>query len=273
MNRPAGIVALDIDGTLLYTGTTVPLVTADAVTAVRMAGHYVVVATGRSLVGALPVAQSLGLDGTWIVASNGAVIARLSSTEPGGYSLHEQRTFDVDPVVQLARTHLPGVRIGVEEVGWGWRVSERFDNGRLNGKQRVVGHDSELWATAVTRLVLAGSGVGNLLEPLRDLGVTATPAGAGWVDVTARGLSKASALEIVRARLEVPVDHTVAIGDGWNDAEMLTWADYSVAMGHAPDEIKALASHVTGTIHEHGAAAALHSLIDGATLLPATTSA
>jgi hydroxymethylpyrimidine pyrophosphatase-like HAD family hydrolase len=44
-------------------------------------------------------------------------------------------------------------------------------------------------------------------------------------------------------------------------------------MGHAPDEIKALASHATGTIDEHGAAAALHSLIDGAALLPATTPA
>lgn len=271
MNWPPGLVALDIDGTLLYTGASVPVVTADAVTAVRLAGHYVVVATGRSLVGALPVAQSLGLDGTWIVASNGAVIARLSSTEPGGYSLHERRTFEVDPVVHLARSRVPGVRIAVEEVGWGWRVSEEFAAGRLNGQQRAVGHDSELWATPVTRLVLAGPGVGTLLEPLRGLGVTATPDGAGWVDVTPRGLSKASALETVRARLEVPEDRTVAIGDGWNDAEMLSWAAYSIAMGHAPDEIKALATHVTGTIHEHGAAAALHSLIGGATLLQSPT--
>jgi hydroxymethylpyrimidine pyrophosphatase-like HAD family hydrolase len=265
------MVALDIDGTLLYTGTDVPLVTADAVTVVRMDGHHIVIATGRSLVGALPVARSLGLDNTWVVASNGAVIARVASTEPGGYTLHEQRTFDVDPVVHLARTRIPGVRIGVEEVGWGWRVSEEFASGRLNGQQRVVESFDELWATPVTRLVLAGSGVGALLEPLRGLGVTATPDGAGWVDVTPRGLSKASAVETIRTRLDVPADRTVAIGDGWNDAEMLTWAAYSVAMGHAPEEIKALATHVTGTIHELGAAAALHSLIGGATLLQSPT--
>jgi hydroxymethylpyrimidine pyrophosphatase-like HAD family hydrolase len=261
------MVALDIDGTLLYTGTTVPLVTSDAVTAVSMAGHHIVVATGRSLVGALPVARSLGLDNTWIVASNGAVTARLASAESGEYAVHEQRTFDVDPVVHLARTRIPGVRIGVEEVGWGWRVNEEFASGRLNGRQRVVNHYDELWATPVTRLVLAGPDVGSLLEPLRELGVTATPGGAGWVDVTPRGLSKASALEVIRVRLEVPADRTVAIGDGWNDAEMFTWAAHAIAMGHAPDPIKELAAQVTGTIHEHGAAAALHSLIDGATLL------
>lgn len=261
------LVALDIDGTLLETGGDVPPVTAAAVAAVREAGHRIVLATGRSLVGVLPVAQSLGLDDSWVVASNGAVVARLCSTEPAGYTLHERRTFDVDPVVHLARSHIADVLIGVEEVGWGWRVSETFDDGRLNGRQHVVRHLDELWATPVTRLIVAAPGADALLDPLHQLEVTASPVGSDWVDVTPRGLSKASALETIRARLDVPADRTVAVGDGLNDAEMLAWAAYAVAMGHAPDPIKALADHITGTIHEQGAASVLQALVEDTTLL------
>jgi hydroxymethylpyrimidine pyrophosphatase-like HAD family hydrolase len=76
-------------------------------------------------------------------------------------------------------------------------------------------------------------------------------------------LSKATALDCVREALCVDPMHTVAIGDGWNDAEMLVWAADSVAMGHAPAPIRALATRVTGTIQENGAATVLRALADG----------
>lgn len=267
------LVALDIDGTLLDTGMDVPLVTTRAVQAVRAAGHHVVLATGRSLLGALPVARNLGLDGGWMVVSNGAITARLAPDAPGGYLVHEQRTFDVDPVVRLARAHFPDVRIGVEVVGWGYDVTHEFDAGELNGAQRVVDRIDELWAAPATRAVLAGAEVMNLVEPLRELGVTATPNAQNWIDVTAPGLSKATALDAVREALWVDPAHTFAIGDGWNDGEMIAWAADGVAMGHSPAPIKALAKRVTGTIHEHGAATVLHALVADATPLPTTTPA
>jgi HAD superfamily hydrolase (TIGR01484 family) len=261
------LVALDIDGTLLDTGTDVPKVTTSAVAAVRAAGHHVVLATGRSLIGTLPVAATLGLDGGWIVVSNGAVTARLAPDAPGGYSLHEERTFDVEPVVRLARSRMPDLRIAVEVVGWGYDVTHPFAPADINGAQRVVARVEELWAAPVTRAILAGPGAPALVEPLLGLGVMATPNTQDWVDVTAPGQSKASALDAVRDTLAVDPTHTVAIGDGWNDAEMLRWAAHGVAMGHAPDAIKALARSVTGTIHEHGAATVLRALLEGTGLL------
>lgn len=267
------LIALDIDGTLLDTGMDVPLVTTRAVQAVRAAGHHVVLATGRSLFGALPVARNLGLDGGWMVVSNGAITARLAPDAPGGYLVHEQRTFDVEAVVHLARARVPDVRIGVEVVGWGYDVTHEFDAGKLNGAQRVVARTDELWAAPATRAVLAGADVMSLLEPLRELGVTATPNTQNWIDVTAPGLSKATALDAVREALRVDPARTVAIGDGWNDGEMITWAADGVAMGHSPGPIKALAQRVTGTIHEHGAATVLRALVADAPPLPAATPA
>lgn len=253
------LVALDIDGTLVGAGAAVPAVTADAVRDVRRSGHHVVLASGRSLVGVLPVARQLGIDQGWVVASNGAVLARVGQLLPGGYQLEKVHSFDVEPVVRLARTALPGVQIGVEEIGWGYRVDRPFEHGLVNGQQRQVS-DPELWDAPAPRVILRADGVSDLLEPLRALGVTPTPAGSDWIDVTPRLLSKATALERIREHIGVAARETLAVGDGVNDLEMLAWAARGVAMGHAPAAVIEAADEVTGTIEEHGVVAVLRTL-------------
>lgn len=274
MTRPAPrLIALDVDGTLLETGTTVPEVTARAVAAVRRAGHHVALTTARPLIGTLPVAHSLGLDGVWIVGSGGAITAYASSSVRGGFRVHAARTFDVDPVVHLARSRMPRARIAVEVAGWGWRVSQEFDPGHLGGQQRVVARPDELWATPATRMVLCAPGIGALVEPLRQLGVTPSAAGLGWVDVTARGPSTASALETLRAHLAVLPERTVAIGGSWSDVAMLQWSAHPVAMGQAPTAVKAVAKQVTSPVGHHGAADALRALLDTDASRPVTVHA
>jgi len=253
------LVALDIDGTLLGAERTVPDATVAAVQDARRAGHHVVLASGRSLVGILPVVQRLGIDQGWVVASNGAVVVRVGPGLPGGYRLEKLHTFDVEPVIRFARTEIPTVQVGVEEVGWGYRVDRLFERGMVNGRQRRV-PDTELWNVPVPRAVLRGVGVRALLDPLHALGVTATPAGPDWVDVTPGGQSKATALERVRMRIGVDPDRTVAVGDGLNDLEMLAWAARGVAMGHAPAAVLDAADEITGTIHEHGVVGVLRTL-------------
>jgi hypothetical protein len=55
------------------------------------------------------------------------------------------------------------------------------------------------------------------------------------------GVSKASALKILAARLGVDRQQVMAIGDNWNDVEMLEWAGQGVIMGNAAVELRALA--------------------------------
>src|SRR5690606_13806911 len=179
------LVALDIDGTLLRTRAEVPDVVVGAVAAARRAGHHVVLASGRSLVGVLPVARRLGIHDGWVVTSNGAVVARLDASCPGGYELDTVRTFDVEPVIRRARSLVPAVQVGVEEIGRGYRVTSPFDPAAVNGDQRQV-PDAELWEVPATRVILRGEGAARLVEPLRSLGVTPVPAAADWVDVTPR---------------------------------------------------------------------------------------
>jgi len=257
-SEQAVLVACDIDGTLVRTGRPPSAAVRAAVAEVRAAGHHIVLATGRSLVGALPVAEQLGLEDAWIVASNGAVTAHLTGQD---YEVTARHDLDVEVAVRVAVAAQPGVRVAAEIVGAGYRVNIPFPEDELNGEQHSVTGLEQLWADPTPRLALHGPGAHRLGHPLRMLGLTAIETRSDWVDVTPLGISKASALEKVRTELGVEDFDTVAIGDGENDLEMFRWATVSIAMGHAPGHVQGEADRATGTIDDDGAASALLSLL------------
>lgn len=259
--RQRNLVALDIDGTIATPATTEISDAVDhAIADARAAGHDVVLASGRSLVGVLRIARKLGLTEGWVVASDGAVTARLDPQSPGGCRLHDVRTFDPAPVVRRVRSAHPGARVATERVGKGYDVTHLFATHELNGEQVLV-DVKKINEYRTTRLVLSASGIVGMLGKLTTLGVTVTPEGDNWLNITAPGLSKATALEAVRNQLGVSKDHTIAVGDGLNDLAMLAWAERGVAMGHAPAQVLTAADEVTGTLHENGAATVLRSLL------------
>ena len=122
------LIACDIDGTLLNTGQPASAAVRAAVERVRAAGHNIVLATGRSLVGALHAAAELGLDDVWIVASNGAVTARLVGDE---YEITDLHVIEPESVVRVAVEAMPGIRVAAEVVGVGYRVNIPFPDGEL----------------------------------------------------------------------------------------------------------------------------------------------
>jgi hypothetical protein len=68
--------------------------------------------------------------------------------------------------------------------------------------------------------------------PARDLSI---------LDLLPRGVSKGAALKKLAARLGVERKEVMAIGDNWNDVEMLEWAGQGVIMGNAEVELRAMA--------------------------------
>ncbi len=72
-------------------------------------------------------------------------------------------------------------------------------------------------------------------------------------------------MERVRQQLGIPAARLVAVGDGRNDIDMLHWAaaeGVGVAMGQAPDEVKAAANAVTLPVDDDGLALYLEALLD-----------
>ncbi len=255
------LVALDVDGTILTHGGHLSDAVRDAIVGVAHAGHHVVIATGRSVVATMPVLERLGIAQGYAVSSNGAVTLRLDPTRSKGYKVLEKVTFDPRPALTLLRAELPDALIAVERLGVGFRVSAPFPEGELAAPQEVVPWE-ELVSRRATRVTLRmpDAEPDDFMAHIERIGLHEVSYAVGWtawLDINPEGVSKASALEQLRRRLGVEPGDTIAVGDQRNDIEMLQWAARGVAMGNAPDEVKAVADEVTGSVDDDGLAAIL----------------
>lgn len=262
--RPRAV-ALDIDGTLfqaphgssIVDETMSPAVLA-AVARVVDAGVPVVLATGRSTFGITHVLDMLGLrrhddQQLLAVASNGSVTFSYPPVE-----VLDTVTFDAADVVRRVLEQMPQVLVAVEEIGVGYRVNRHFPDGEINGEMTLQSVD-ELVRHPVTRVIIRDpdSSEQDFHRLAEDAGLHDISYFIGWtawLDLAPKGVSKASGLAQVMARLGVEAADVLAIGDGRNDIEMLEWAGRGVAMGQAPDEVKQAADAVTDAVADDGAA-------------------
>jgi Cof subfamily protein (haloacid dehalogenase superfamily) len=268
------LVALDIDGTLLRwvdgSGQTREDVSGAVYEAIRKArerGAHIVLASGRSPHGMIPVAHLLDLheDGDpplWVVASNGAVVFRYPPLDV----VHE-RTFDARPAVAAVLQRHPDALIAVEERGIGYRVNRHFPDGELTG-EIIVTRVDDLIAEHVSRVIIRdpSASAEDFVEMARGLGLHGTDYVVGWtawLDLSPVGVSKASGLTHVADALGVAAAEALAIGDGRNDIEMLRWAGRGVAMGQSVEEVRAAADAVTATVDADGAARELERWFPG----------
>lgn len=263
---PAGgdlLVALDLDGTLLGGQGVASERVRHAVARLHRAGTHMVLATGRSILAAGPVAEQLGLSQTYTVCSNGAVLVWLGADGP---EVTDVVTFDPGPAVRLLQEAMPTLLIAVEDAQCVFRTNAPFPMGDLITPE-VVG-PAELVATPAARVTvrapdLPGETFQDMVHQLGLDGVSyaVTTGHSAWLDITPDGVTKATGLETVRKRLGIGRGASVAIGDGGNDVEMLRWAAHGVAMGHAQPDVIAAADARTDSVDHDGAAVVLQALL------------
>ncbi|MGZ0149625.1 HAD family hydrolase [Kribbella sp. WER1] len=259
MTEQPTVVALDIDGTLIDHDDAMSPAVLDAVR--RAAARVpVVLATGRAWSTTKPIAERLGLpaDGL-VVCSNGARTMRY----PDG-AVVDERTFDPSTVIASVRRYAPNARMAVEDSDGSYLVTAPFPDGDLgaNAKIRVVG-DDELAPQPVTRLIIrdpeqSENDFVQLAERLGLHGVSYFVGWTAWLDIAPEGVDKSTGLKVALAQLDLDPSGLLAIGDGRNDIEMLTYAGLGVAMGSAPEEVKAAADEVTKSVQDDGVAAILN---------------
>lgn len=245
------LVALDVDGTLVDESNIVTPRMHDAIQRVVSAGVPVILSTGRSWASARTVVDQLDLGHVEHVCSNGAVTVRYPPFE-----VVDVLTFNPRPVVDRIVAEHPSALLAVEVVGRGYRVTQEFPTGELHGEIEVVELD-ELAGGDVTRVIVRDPNASEhefigLAERLGLEGVSYTIGYTAWLDIAPEGIDKAHGLDRVCGRMGIAPTDVLAVGDGRNDLEMLTWAGRGVAMGHAPAEVRSAATAVTGTIDEQG---------------------
>jgi hydroxymethylpyrimidine pyrophosphatase-like HAD family hydrolase len=168
-------------------------------------------------------------------------------------------TFDAAPAVRAVLAAHPTALIAVEERGLGYRVTAPFPEGELGGTETVVDDVEDLVAHPVSRVIVRdpAAEVGDFIRLVEKLGLQGTDYAIGWtawLDLAPVGVSKASGLQYVAEQLGIQAADVLAVGDGRNDLEMLTWSGRGVAMGQAVDEVKQAADAVTASVDDDGAA-------------------
>lgn len=261
------MIALDVDGTLVDHDGHMSAPVREAAQAVVAAGHKVMIATGRSLNATLPIIEHIGIDNGYAVCSNGGVTLRVDSGLPDGYEVLHKATFDPGPALRALRKRLPSAKYALEDADGNFLSTERFQDASFGVEAIGVDFQTMLEATAVRVVVFSSENTPEefnaAIRHVGLAGVTYSVGWTAWLDIAAAGVTKASALEQLRSRLSIDAHRTVAVGDGRNDIEMLTWARRGVAMGQAPAEVIAAADEVTHSVYDDGAAHVLRSILLG----------
>jgi Cof subfamily protein (haloacid dehalogenase superfamily) len=261
MHPPVRLVAIDIDGTLLTTfSQTISARNAEALRAAQRAGITVAIATGRRTAYTAPLLEDLGLRAdTPLITSNGAVTRTLGGDPLDRSHLKAQVarglcellrpfgtlvfTFDMvgrgELVVEDLEQAHQRIALWVEANRDAIQVVQPLENALPDGNDPIQG----MVTGGVERMrqaekALGGSKWIKFCEavrteyPARDLSI---------VDLLPPGVSKGWALERLAARLGVDRKETMAIGDNWNDVNMLEWAGQAVLMGNAAQDLRTLA--------------------------------
>jgi Cof subfamily protein (haloacid dehalogenase superfamily) len=266
MHPPVRLVAIDMDGTLLPS-TLLPNYeqavsrrNRQALRVAQQAGITVAIATGRRMAYTLPLLEGLGLRAdTPLLTSNGAVIRTLDGQlidrchmearvargllgllRPFGAVVF---TFDRPGRAELVLEDLEQahgrIALWVESNRNAMEVIKPLELALIDGEDPIQG----MVAGYVSRMkeaerTLKASEWSSSCEcvrteyPARDVSI---------LDLLPHGVSKGWALKDLAGRLGVGSSETMAIGDNWNDVDMLEWAGQAVIMGNATRELRTMA--------------------------------
>ncbi|ADY57485.1 Cof-like hydrolase [Syntrophobotulus glycolicus DSM 8271] len=82
-----------------------------------------------------------------------------------------------------------------------------------------------------------------------------------YLDLLNKSVNKGTAIKDLADQLGIRREEVMAIGDSWNDREMIEYAGIGVAMGNAREEIKEIADYITDSNAEDGVAKAIENLV------------
>lgn len=250
----------DVDGTLVSFNThRIPQSAVDALAEAKRRGAMVFISTGRPmrLINNLDAIQHL-VDG--YITANGAccsvsgeVIACREIPNPEARALIGAAEREGFAMLVVGERELTVVNDGADVDRYFRQMLAVSDLGEGTALADVL-------AERIVQLTpIIDEAAERRLMPLLPSCVSARwfPA---FTDITARGADKGTALMTVAAHLGIDREDTVAFGDGGNDKSILQAAGTGVAMGNAPDDVKAVADYVTASVDEDGIARALKHL-------------
>jgi Cof subfamily protein (haloacid dehalogenase superfamily) len=274
------LIAIDIDGTLLDSNFQVSARNLETLRRANSLGMEIALATGRRHNFALPVAEALGFNAT-LISSNGAI------TKAGDGTLFHRDPLPLSAVLELV-AHMTDFRrnlvITFDDDDEGSLVLETLEE--LNGSiKRWLEKNTQhlrfvqpiesglssdpiqaMFCGTVERMIAAQAQLKKNKALLARVTVLKTQYDARdlcMVDILNKGCTKGAALQRWAAFKGYHPAEIMAIGDNYNDIEMLEFAGHAYIMGNATEELRERGWQTTLGNNENGVAIAVESALEG----------
>lgn len=254
------LIALDLDGTLLTDEKTITPETVEQLNDLKQDGKYVVIATGRSVFSVRPLLEDYTFP-AYYITDNGANVYELDT----GRTLHTStipRAF-LQTMREVMRKY--GVHCDVTTDSCVY-VEHLDEEGREKYREyhiepTAIGDLREVPEDPVIFTMTAAPSVLDEVVPRLDQQygdeLKIVRSGEHFIDIMKAGTTKGTALKRLVAHLGLEAEDTLAVGNYYNDLEMLRYAGLGIAMANAPDDLKAEADAVTLSNNEDGVRVAL----------------
>ncbi len=277
MKPPIRLLAIDIDGTLLDPQFQISESNLAALRRAHQAGVEVILVTGRRHRFALPIAETLGFD-LWLISSNGAVT---KSTQGEHFFTDKLPAATARKLIRHMDEFRGNAVLTFDREDKGALVLEQSDElhasiSRWMEKnaayiERVVPLEDSLTTDPIQMMYcgrlarmkqaeaqLASAGMKDEITVLKTEYVARD---LSMLDVLNFGCSKGHALERWTRHRGIVRNQVMAIGDNYNDVEMLEFAGVPVIMGNACPELKQFGWMVTASNDHSGVAAAIEQVL------------
>ncbi len=264
------LLVLDVDGTLIGHGAYPTSRVTRAIKAVQGQGITVALGTGRASEACYHLFNHLQLDGLHIVF-DGAAIVEWPSNDIIYLQALPPRA--MKRLVELSRQYELFLEIYAHDFYFieqdGNLAEHQRQKLQINSLitdlmslvNRVKVVKGQLLATTPEEKERADI-VSREMQELCKMSWSLDPSnGIYFGNAVARTVSKAGALQELVEYLDISLEQTLTIGDSYNDLGIFKVAGARVAMGHAPDSLKALATWVAPSVDEDGVAVAIEKFI------------
>lgn len=261
------LVALDLDDTLLDCGLKISPRCVETIKAVREQGVIVTIATGRMFRSALPYAEQLEID-VPLITYQGAWVKNSLSGEELYYRPVERelarQTFDFFDRCGVHYHSYFDDTLCMECL-----TEEGQYYARIAGVEPVIVKDLHEELECREPFKIMGITFNEKMLQDMEMGLKdrfgqklyITRSKPNFIEVMDPRATKADALQVVAQHYGIDRKSVMAIGDSYNDIDMLEWAGLGVAMGNAYQLVKEAADYVTTSNEEEGVAEALRRFI------------
>ena len=261
MNSNYKLVAIDIDGTLLDDHYKCDEETKACLAKLTKQGILVMLCTGRGLISAKQIAEEIGI-GSYLATDNGAVLFHIPTQKP--LLVHEISREVYNQLIPILLE--TGVHLDITSMTHMYTLPHSEEVAELYKKYKVSPiivpslmdiQDIVIKVTLFAESAILDQVMEDLPSLVAPLSVQCFRSGPYYIDLMHIESSKGLTLRYLADELKMAPDNLIAIGNYFNDLDMIRFAGVGIAMENAPFEVKDAADYVTGSNNHQGVKKAL----------------